>query len=126
MVLGLQVAASGVNFGAKSHDVSAGFTAGSLHAGDGSCLTSFRYAVWAKFRSREEFARRLAAGADGQNVHPGSTLVAFTHRPLYFIASIAVPEGASLVSFWVQPRLLSGEWLPSEQCPAVDVELPDR
>ena len=97
-----------------------------MHAGDSACLNSFRYAVWARFRSGQEAATGQAGGAGDGDVDPGSILVAFTHRPLFFVASIAVPEGASVVTFWVQPRLLSGEWLLSQQCPALEIELPDR
>jgi hypothetical protein len=57
--------------------------------------------------------------------HPGTVLVAIAHRPLYYVSHLAAPAGASTVAFLVQPRLLNGEWLDAQQCPAIDVVLPD-
>jgi hypothetical protein len=64
------------------------------------------------------------ANGDGDVVpHPGSVLVGITHRPMYFVASMKVPEGASEATLWVQTGLLNGEWLAPQKCPAVQVQL---
>ena len=94
-----------------------------LRAGDSRHLSSFRYAVWARFRtSLGEFTMEEVATLDQAPVQD-LVLVGLTHRPKYFVASMTLPQGTSSVTYLVQPRFFNGKWLPVEQCPGVDVVL---
>lgn len=94
-----------------------------LCAGDSRYLSSFRYAVWARFKtSQGEVTMQEVATLD-QAPLKDLVLVGLTHRPKYFVASMPLPQGASSVKYLVQPRFFNGKWLPVEQCPGVDVVL---